>query len=283
MKIFSLYLIIFLLLFTGCQKQNIADTKISETQGNSNENCYQKLKLENFYHPNHTTDILIVIDQTTPLSKRLEAHLLQQLEPLYVEGNTITIAEVSTFSKDYYTRIVDHTIIDSSLTYEDEQSVPKNKIKKIQKCIQKQSEDARSMIPTEIKKTLSNSKNSIDQSELFKSFQDLANSTLKKSSSGKNVILIVSDMLEHSSVTSFYGKNINPVQELKRIKNIGLLADFQGAKVYIVGAGSISDNNAKRTIQDMQNLKKFWQLYFTASNAELVEFGAPELLNPIKP
>lgn len=271
-----LFILIALLFITGCE--NKAPTE----KMTSTESCYQQLKLDSFYHPENSTHILILIDQTTPLSERLKTHLLEQLKPLYVEGNTISIGELSTFSKDYYTRIVATSIIDAPLTYEDEQEVARNKIKKLERCIKNKSEQANIQIPQQIKKTLSNSNSNIDQSELFKSFQDITNATLKQSPSNKKIILIASDMLEHSSITSFYKQNINPVQEIKKVKNADLLANFQGADIYVIGAGALSDTqSSKRSIQTMKNLKKFWELYFEASNGHLIEFGAPELLNPI--
>ena len=286
MKFFSLlYASIFLILLAGCENKMTTDQKTTHDSKISDESCYQQLGLEEFQNSNASPHIFIIIDQTTPFNKPLEKHLEDQLKPLFRAGNIFTLAEISTFSKDYHTRITANAHIDTPLTFDQEQDVPRNKIKKFKNCIQKQADTVTSILPQEIKKTLSNSNNTIDQSDLLKSFQDLADSTIKKSSSEKKVIIIASDMLEHSSITSFYGRNINPSQELRKIKRAGLLTDFQGAKVYVLGAGTISENDSKttkRTIQTMQNLKKFWNLYFTASNATLVEFGAPELLNPIE-
>jgi hypothetical protein len=65
-----------------------------------------------------------------------------------------------------------------------------------------------------------------------------------------------------------------------------LLADFGGARIYIVGAGILSDDASKakryRDSQTMQALTTFWRSYFEKSNAHLVEIGQPALLNSMR-
>jgi len=96
-------------------------------------------------------------------------------------------------------------------------------------------------------------------------------------------VIIVSDMLENSSITSFYVgsrmRAIDPQAELLKIGNAGIKADFVGARVYVVGAGAISEKSADaRSYRDpraMLALEDFWRRWFSASHAEIVEFGKP--------
>lgn len=98
-------------------------------------------------------------------------------------------------------------------------------------------------------------------------------------------------MLENSSVTSFYAnqavRQINADKELKLVADNQLYGDFGGARVYVIGAGLLAEDakhpkGIYRSTQTMQALSKFWTGYFQKSNAELVEFGQPALLNPIR-
>lgn len=70
------------------------------------------------------------------------------------------------------------------------------------------------------------------------------------------------------------------------LQKLNMFADFGGAKVYVMGAGLVSEQGkAKGVYRDpkmMQALKAFWTEWFKRSNAELVEFGMPEMLGSIQ-
>lgn len=66
-----------------------------------------------------------------------------------------------------------------------------------------------------------------------------------------------------------------------------LLGDFGCARLYVMGAGLLSNSDAKnkslyRDPKTMLALANFWKAYFEKSKAQLVEFGQPALLNQIK-
>lgn len=114
---------------------------------------------------------------------------------------------------------------------------------------------------------------------------------MRQSKAQHKIVLLVSDMLENSSVTSFYAnqavRQINADKELKLVADNQLYGDFGGARVYVIGAGLLAEDakhpkGIYRSTQTMQALSKFWTGYFQKSNAELVEFGQPALLNPIR-
>ena len=94
-------------------------------------------------------------------------------------------------------------------------------------------------------------------------------------------------MVENSSAASFYAHNavrrIDPAAELKRVNAAGLIADFDGARVCVIGAGLLSGDakarNAYRDPMTMAALKQFWILYFQQSNATVQEFGVPAFLS----
>ena len=66
-----------------------------------------------------------------------------------------------------------------------------------------------------------------------------------------------------------------------------LLADFAGARLYVIGAGLLGEDAKKnkaayRDPKTMQALATFWKIYFDKSNAQLMGFGQPALLNQVK-
>jgi hypothetical protein len=95
-------------------------------------------------------------------------------------------------------------------------------------------------------------------------------------------------MLEHSDYTSFYAANqikqLNVSNELKLAQSKGLYADLQGARVYVSGAGLVTDavKHAYRSGKTMDALNDFWAQYLNASNATLEGFGTPSLSTDLR-
>ena len=95
------------------------------------------------------------------------------------------------------------------------------------------------------------------------------------------------------SRTSFYTHNavrhIYPAVELKKAQENNLFGDFGSARIYLLGPGviqpaangSTAERNGYRDPMTLMDLKQFWSGYFARSNAPLVEFGAPALLEPL--
>lgn len=98
-----------------------------------------------------------------------------------------------------------------------------------------------------------------------------------------HVVFLISDMLENSDYASFYAKNqiknLVVADELKKAQTHNLFADLSGARVYVTGAGLISDDikQSYRSGRTMDALNAFWAGYFNRSNASLAGFGTPSL------
>jgi len=136
-----------------------------------------------------------------------------------------------------------------------------------------------------LKQGLNESKNSIPKSDIFNSLYHIVESSISKSNYNNTIILLVSDMLENSTISSFYlngrVKKINPKKEFLRFKKSGLICNFKGAKVYVLGAG-ITSTKYYRDPKTMKSIRDFWIKYFQTTNANLIEFGEPMLFKTIK-
>ncbi len=130
----------------------------------------------------------------------------------------------------------------------------------------------------------------IAKSDVLASMKSI--STLVQNSKARNkVVLVVSDMLENSSISNFYAdkglsiRKIDPSKEMKLVEENQLLADFGGARFYVIGAGLLAEDVKKtknyRDPKTMQTLASFWKTYLEKSKAQLMEFGQPALLNPM--
>lgn len=161
---------------------------------------------------------------------------------------------------------------------------------KFDQCTKKQLKLAGQAIGLGLKASFGENAQMINKSDVMTNLKDIS-SRVKKSTAQHKRVLVVSDMLENSALTSFYAKQavrqINPEKELANAKQQEALGDFAGARLYVFGAGLLAEGdqpakNTYRSPQIMAALNKFWQGWFKASNAELIEFGQPALLNPIQ-
>lgn len=152
-----------------------------------------------------------------------------------------------------------------------------------------QTKQASRLLGGAMKSAFSIGNNNIAKSDVLASLKDIS-SRVKKSTADRKIVLIASDMLENSSISSFYAKQsvrkIDPEKELKLATDNHMFGDFGGAKVYVIGAGLLTEDAKQaqgvyRSPQIMQALATFWKAWFLKSNAEIVEFGQPALLNPV--
>ena len=104
------------------------------------------------------------------------------------------------------------------------------------------------------------------------------------------MVILVSDMLEHSTITSFYLnrdiRTIDPEIELARADSATVFGDFGGARVIVIGAGLLPpdvDAGRTRNTATLAALRQFWTEWFRRSKATLSDYGQPDLVDPVMP
>lgn len=234
-------------------------------------------------------EIFVVIDQTTMFDGRIKQSIANNVRPFLKPGNAFSVMQFSAFIHGHYTDVLVAGKLDPVLTNATRDDVSKPVLNKFDKCMAIQPRLAGQLAGRAMRSVFQGSGSDIAKSDILAGLKDISGK-VRQSSARHKVVLLASDMLENSSVTSFYSKQavrqINPEKELKLLEDNQLFGDFGGARVYVIGAGMLVEDakhpgGAYRSSQTMQALFRFWREYFKKSNAELVEFGQPALLNPI--
>jgi len=237
--------------------------------------------------------LYLVIDQTVMLDDNLKQSLADIVKHNLQPGMGFSVFSFSAFSQGRYmehlaTGILETTIADKKVR--DDVSVPA--LQKFDACMKGQYGYGLKLALDSVGKALQASSANLAKSDVISSLAEISH--LVKENPVKNKqILLVSDMLENSTISSFYAKNavrkVDAEKELKTVEANHLLGDFAGAGVYVMGAGMMpeqkdakSKNVQYRDPKTLAALKQFWEGYFSRSNAKLEEFGAPELLSPIQ-
>jgi hypothetical protein len=251
--------------------------------------CYHKALPDNGGAPD--TELFVAIDQTTPLDPSLKQLVADNVRPFLAPGHGFTMVTFSAFTQGHYTEVTAAGRLDRLLTPEQRNDISKPLLLKFDLCTQRQPQQAAQLVGTALRSAYDGTSRDIAKSDVLASLKAI--SALVHDSKAKNkVVLLVSDMLENSSVSSFYAdkgravRKIDTRRELELAEKSGLLADFGGARVYVIGAGLLDDDGkngkAYRDPKTMNALAGFWSSYLSRSNAKLVEFGQPALLQPVR-
>jgi len=124
---------------------------------------------------------------------------------------------------------------------------------------------------------------SSSKSEILYTLRKISKKAVKRSRTKQKIIVVLSDMLENSNYTSFYGeklKNLDIDKHIKIISKNRLFGDFDGADIIVIGAG-IVDKEDYRDGKDLDRLEALWEEYFEKSKGNLVTFEQ-ELKYPLK-
>lgn len=261
----------------------------ADPNGNALPDCYRHAKVARLHQAQIQTELFVVVDQTTPFNKQLRQSLAQQIAPLLLPGNALTVFAFSAYTQGFYTQRLLHARLDVPMDPEQRDDTGKPLLRQFDQCMQFQRQGIQKLAQGALVKILSEGGTSIHQSDVLGSLRDVS-TPVRQSGAQRKVVLLASDMLENSSISSFYKKRtvrqINPEAEMEKVIASGLLADFGGADIYVLGAGLIdSDTPRKGVYRDpkvLAALRAFWGKYFQASNAHLQEFGTPDLLGHIR-
>lgn len=249
--------------------------------------CYPLLKLE---VPEHSeTELFVVIDQTTPFDDTLRQSVADNLRLFLKPGQAFSILQFSAFTQGRYAQVLVSARLDADLPSGKRNEIPKPQLARFDACMKTQPTLAANLAGAALRKTFGDASTDIAKSDVMASLRDLSG-RVRQSGAHRKIVLVASDMLENSSVSGFYFdgavRQINPDNEMKQAEANNLLGDFGGARAYVIGAGSLAETgkNARsyRDPKTLNALAAFWKAWFGKSNANLVEFGMPALLNPVK-
>lgn len=274
-----------LALFTFCMALAITAPAFAEIP-----DCYAKTGLNSdVATPAPQKEVFIFIDQTTPLNTPLQNDVRQRVSSLIQPGSAFVLGVFSAFSQGRYLEVLAEGTLQTGIGKEQRASIGVKKLKNFDLCLERQKKYARKIAAEALASALQNTQKNLKNSDILSSLSAIS-TRVASSKAPQKVLFLISDMLENSSISSFYAhknvRNINAATELQKVEKNQLFADFAGARVFVLGAGIIATEKEKsetyRDPKTMKNLESFWRNYFEKSNATLRGFGAPSLLIPVE-
>jgi hypothetical protein len=248
--------------------------------------CYEANKLG--VAPPANVELFVFVDQTTMFDKALKQSIIDNVGRTLRPGVAFSVGSFSSFNQGKYAEVIASGTLEAQIDASKRNGISTRLLRNFDSCMQSQLQYGAQVAWKAIGQAMNGSSSDLAKSDVVASLRDFS-VRVRESTAQEKIVLIASDMLENSSLTSFYSNNtvrrIDANKELKIISS--MLGDFDGARVYVIGTGMLTEDakHAKgvyRSPQVMQALSQFWTGYFEGSNAKLVEMGKPALMNPIR-
>ena len=232
--------------------------------------------------------VFVLVDETTIFNEKLQEQIIKNTLSKIAPANYIYIGKFSAFIDNHYNEKMFEFKIEIPLSSDQRYYERKDTLAKIDKCLKDQQGYVSGQIVQSIKKSFLNPNDDIAKSDVLYALQDFGQNVISQVEAKEKIVILASDMLENSTITSFYAKGatrlIQPETELNKIEKSNLFSNFDNSKIYVIGTGLISSKDNNKTYRDpkiLASLKDFWTKYFVKSNGNLVEMGQPALKNDI--
>lgn len=227
----------------------------------------------------------MLIDQTVDWNRALESAIMDNLNHNLTPGTKFVIADFSAFAQGRYLDVLHTGIIESPLPASQIGNTPIQSAKLLTDCLADQLPFAVNMADQATISALQASTGSLNNSDIMSALKTVS-SAMAADPAPQKLLFLASDALENSAVASFYThgaiRNIDPARELKRAQAADMLGNFSGARIYVMGAAlPPPGTDAYESPITLQHLADFWSAYFQQSNATLIDFGEPALLQPV--
>ena len=247
--------------------------------------CYAAAKIIPADQRGYSRLLYVLIDQTVTWNRDIESSIMDNLNANLTPGTKFVIADFSALAQGRYLQVLHTGIIEAPMPPAQVGNTPIDAAKVLNACLIGQRAYAVRLADAAAVAALTGSSGSLANSDILLTLQQVS-AAIADDPAGDKALLLASDGLENSAVTSFYRhgaiRDIDPARELARAEAAGLLGNFGGAKIFVIG-GALPPpgQTGYEGPVVLQRLAAFWAQYFEQSDAKLVAFGEPALLQPL--
>ncbi|MTI08778.1 hypothetical protein [Curvivirga aplysinae] len=235
--------------------------------------------------PEQKRELIVLVDQTVKLPKQLQEHSYKTILKFLRPGDEVKVISFSANAEGNYTEVGLIGQLDTKLSDDDRFDVPKKQLAKLDHCYQLQQQSLKKAIGKELINIFKGADSNLPHTELLYNLDRLSRTYYSETRSQERYLLIISDMMEHSALTTFYAsgqiRDLNAEKELEKLRGASLSNSFDQTKVYVIGAAYKQKKDYSSGLK-IQKLQSFWEAYFNYGAASLVGFGTPTLLTPIQ-
>ena len=181
--------------------------------------------------------LYVLIDQAGRLSPALRKSVLDNINHALGPATKFVIAQFSRITNKHYLRVLYTGIIESPMSSAERDNVPVNSLGGFNSCMRGQAQYALHMADTAAERALQSASGAANQpNDILFALKTVA-PVIAQDGAAKKVLFLVTDGFENSSFANFSAGIADPGHMLQQVRAQGLLANFGGARVFVLGAG----------------------------------------------
>jgi hypothetical protein len=255
---------------------------VMAAERNDMASCYEASRLTEFKPAPSGRQLVIIVDQTIKMPDDIQRSAWEKIDRFVQPGDQVKLYTFSAFVPGEYMRLLADVTLEVPASDAVRNDMSMSKLRQLDACMKTQKPAFVRGVGGLFVKAMREANNDNPKSEILHALREVG-ADMGRQPSSERVVFLISDMLENSDYASFYAnsaiQNLNVAQEIKKASDKGLFADLGGARVYVAGAGLVTDSIKQkyRSGKTMDLLNQFWTSYFDKSTAKLEAFGAPML------
>lgn len=248
--------------------------------------CYDYAGLSEHKVSSYSRDVVVMVDQTVNLDVNLKKTVHMQVDQLLTNGDRIRIVPFSANAQGRYTDVIFDGTFDTGLSDDQRNAMNRIKLKKFDLCMDKQKSGAIQLVHGKLKASFHDSDQVYPKTELAGSLLTVSRTLFTGTGEGRKILILVSDMLENSDVSSFYanGRVRKIDEDAEFVKYAELIPNdaLSSVEVFVIGGGYLMGGKAYSSQAALNSIKAFWSKVIEEAGGSLTAFGTPQLLGDIK-
>lgn len=185
----------------------------------------------------YTRLLYVLIDQVGPLSPALQHSVVSNINGALGPGTKFVIAAFSGSSAHRYLHVLHTGIIESPMTAAERGNVPVSSLDGFNSCMRDQAMFAVRMADTSAAQILQSAGAAPGAPNGILDALRTVAPVIAQDPAQQKVLFLVTDGIENSSFADFAASGFSAQQMLAKARAQGLIANFGGAQIYVLGAG----------------------------------------------
>lgn len=248
--------------------------------------CYNYADITDQKPATYERDVVVMVDQTVNLDTNLKKTVHMQVGQLLGSGDRIRIVLFSANAQGRYTDVNFDGTFDTGLNDKQRSAMNRIKLNKFDTCMERQAGGAIRKVHEKLKDSFHDSEETYPKTELVGSLLSVSKALFSNAGKGRKVLILVSDMLENSDVSSFYANGkvraVNANAEFAKYTALIPEDALSSVDVFVIGGGYVMGGTAYSSQAALNSLKDFWAQIVAKAGGNLSAFGTPQLLTNIK-